>query len=309
MSIAAATLRMKPTSGPALRKVRLPVSATILSAFLHALLAGGVVLGANFWATETPKTYVVNLVPAVAAIGSPRGRAEAPPAPTPTPPPPPRAEEVTRPTPTPPPPLPPRAAELPAREAPRDMPPRAREATTLPDRPLPSRPPALPRAGDKELPSIADAVKTPPKELPSVASTVKVPPTPSERPAPEVARAAPPPPTPLGRRDGTPQGTGPMTLNATDFPFAWYLSRVQAKVTERWAGKALPGQQPVAVFEINREGQVSRLAIERSSGNSYYDQAALRAITEANPFPPLPAEFPGQTLRVHLGFNFSAERG
>ena len=95
----------------------------------------------------------------------------------------------------------------------------------------------------------------------------------------------------------------------TSFPFAWYLSRVQAKVTERWAGKALPGQQPVAVFEINRDGQVSRLAIERSSGNSYYDQAALRAITEANPFPPLPAEFPGQTLRVHLGFNFSAERG
>jgi protein TonB len=100
-----------------------------------------------------------------------------------------------------------------------------------------------------------------------------------------------------------------MTLNVSDFPFAWYLSRVQAKVTERWAGKALPGQQPVAVFDINREGHVSRLAIEKSSGNSYYDQAALRAITEANPFPPLPAEFPGQTLRVHLGFNFSAERG
>jgi protein TonB len=305
VSIAAATLRMKPASGPALRKVRLPVSATILSAFLHALLAAGVVLSANFWATETPKTYVVNLVPAVAAVGSPQGRAEAPPAPTPPPPLPPRAEEVTRPAPAP----PARPAELPAREAPRDMPPRARAAAALPDRPLPSRPPALPRAGDKELPSMAEAVKAPPRELPSVSSTVKAPPTPSERPAAEEARAAPPPPTPLGRRDGTPQGTGPMTLNATDFPFAWYLSRVQAKVTERWAGKALPGQQPVAVFEISRDGQVSRLAIERSSGNSYYDQAALRAITEANPFPPLPAEFPGQTLRVHLGFNFSAERG
>ena len=100
-----------------------------------------------------------------------------------------------------------------------------------------------------------------------------------------------------------------MTLNVSDFPFAWYLSRVQAKVTERWAGKALPGQQPVAVFEISREGQVSKLSIEKTSGNSYYDQAALRAITEANPFPPLPPEFTGQTLRVHLGFNFSAERG
>ena len=142
-----------------------------------------------------------------------------------------------------------------------------------------------------------------------MASTAKAPPTPSERPRTEVASAAPPPPAPapLGRRDGAPQGSGAMTLNATDFPFAYYLRSVQAKVTEKWVGKALPGHQPVAVFEISREGQVSRLAIERSSGNSYYDQAALRAITEANPFPPLPAEFPGQTLRVHLGFNFSAE--
>ena len=143
-----------------------------------------------------------------------------------------------------------------------------------------------------------------------MASTSKAPPTPSDRPSSDVARVAPPPPPlPLGRRDGSPQGSGPMTLNVSDFPFAWYLSRVQAKVTEKWVGKALPGQQPVAVFEINREGQVSRIAIEKSSGNSYYDQAAVRAITEANPFPPLPAEFPGQMLRVHLGFNFTTERG
>ena len=290
MAIATATLRMRPASGPALGKGRLPVTATIFSALLHGSLAVGVVVSASYWTTEKPKTYVVNLVPAVAAVGTPQGRAEAPPAPTPPPPLPlpPRAEEIARPAPS-------RPAELPAREAPRDMPPRARDAA-LPDRTLPTRAPALPKAGDKELPPMA--------------STAKAPPTPSERPAADVARAAPPPPPmPLGRRDGSPQGAGAMTLNASDFPFAWYLSRVQAKVTERWTGKALPGQQPVAVFDINRDGQVSRLAIERSSGNSYYDQAALRAITEANPFPPLPAEFPGQTLRVHLGFNFSAERG
>jgi colicin import membrane protein len=282
-----ATLRMRPPSGPALGKARLPVTATIFSAVLHGSLAASVVLSAGYWATEKPKTYVVNLVPAIAAVGSPQGRAEAPPAPTPPPALPPRAEEVTRP------PAPSRPAELPARETSRDMPPRV---ASLPDRALPTRPPALPKAGDKELPAMA--------------STAKAPPTPSERPTTDVARVAPPPPPlPLGRRDGSPQGSGPMTLNVSDFPFAWYLSRVQAKVTEKWVGKALPGQQPVAVFDISREGQVSRIAIEKSSGNSYYDQAALRAITEANPFPPLPAEFPGQTLRVHLGFNFTAERG
>jgi protein TonB len=283
---------MRLPSGPALGKTRLPITATLFSAVLHGSLAAGVVLTAGYWATEKPKTYVVNLVPAVAAVGSPQGRVETPATPTPPTPLPPRAEEVTRPT---------RAPELPARDSPRDMPPRARDAAalpdrSLPDRSLPTRAPALPKPGDKELPAMA--------------STAKAPPTPTERPTTDVARVPPPPPpVPLGRRDGSPQGSGAMTLNVSDFPFAWYLSRVQAKVTERWAGKALPGQQPVAVFEISREGQVSKLAIEKTSGNSYYDQAALRAITEANPFPPLPPEFTGQTLRVHLGFNFSAERG
>jgi len=293
VSIAAATLRMNQASGPALGKGRLPVTATILSAILHGSLAAGVVLTAGYWATEKPKTYVVNLVPAVAAVGSPQGKAEAPPATTPPPPLPPRAEEVTRPAPS-------RPADLPPRQAAKDMPPRASEVPPLPERalPTPTRAPALPKAGDKELPRMESTAKEP------------APTTPTERPTTEVARVAPPPPpVPIGRRDGAVQGSGPMTLHASDFPFAWYLSRVQAKVTERWSGKALPGQQPVAVFDISRDGQVSRLAIEKSSGNSYYDQAALRAITEANPFPPLPAEFSGPTLRVHLGFNFIAERG
>src|SRR5204863_2959084 len=135
------------------------------------------------------------------------------------------------------------------------------------------RPSATPRAGDKELPAMAAPSATP-KPAPER--------TPERTPADTVARATPPP-EPLGRRDGSPQGAGAMTLNVSDFPFAWYLRSVQAKITERWAGRAIPGQQPVAVFDIGRDGRISGLAIEKSSGNTYYDQAALRAITEAAP--------------------------
>jgi protein TonB len=252
---------------------------------LHAALAVALVLGARAWSQSQPKTYVVNLVPAVAAVGSPQGRPALPPRP-----------QEARPEPSPPPDLPQRQV---AREtAPPEMPARTRAPLALPDRDrvLPPRPSAIPRAGDKELPALASPAP-------------RVPPAPpAERALPEGPRAAPTP-APLGRRDGAPGGSGPMTLNVTDFPFAWYLSRVQAKVTERWAGKAIPGQQPVAMFEIHRDGRVSGLTIERPSGNPYYDQAALRAITEAAPFPPLPQEYAGQVLRVHLGFNFSAERG
>jgi TonB family protein len=131
---------------------------------------------------------------------------------------------------------------------------------------------------------------------------VPTPATPARR---ELA-AAPPP---LGRPSGTALGSGAVTLNVSDFPFAWYLSAIHRKVTEQWSPRALEGRQPVAVFEIGRNGQVSKLSIEKSSGNPYYDQAALRAIIGANPFPPLPEEFKEPFLRVHLGFNFDRERG
>jgi TonB family protein len=285
VSIAAATIRTRPARGPALGKAPMPLRATVVSAILHLALGVAVVVGARVWSHTQPKTYVVNLVPAVAAVGSPQGQS------TPTLPP--RAEEPPRAEPT-------RPAELPQREPARstaapEMPPRARELPALPERTSLPRPSATPRAGDKELPSMA-----------SPASTAKPAP---ERPSTETVARATPPPAPLGRRDGLPQGSGAMTLNVSDFPFAWYLRSVQAKITERWVGKAIPGQQPVATFEIQRDGRVSGLAIEKPSGNPYYDQAALRAITEAAPFPPLPEDFSGPVLRVHLGFNFSAERG
>lgn len=291
MSIAAATIRMRPARGPALGKAPVPFTAAVVSALAHVVLAI-VVLLAGRWSQSQPKTYIVNLVPAIAAVGAPHGQT------TPTLPP--RAEEVARPAP------PPRPTELPQREpvratAPPEMPARTREPIALPDRtsiPRPSATPraTTPRAGDKELPSMA-------------APTPKA--VPERLPTETVARAMPaaPPPAPLGRADGSSVGAGALTLNVADFPFAWYLRSVNSKITDRWAGKAIPGQQPVAVFEINRDGRITGLAIEKPSGNPYYDQAALRAITEAAPFPPLPQEFVGPVLRVHLGFNFSAERG
>ena len=285
MSIAAATIRMRPARGPALGKARLPFAATVVSTIVHVALGVLVVLTARAWSQSQPKTYVVNLVPAVAAVGSPQGQT------TPTLPP--RPADVPRTEPA-------RPAELPQRDAARpiaapDMPPRAQDAPSLPDRASSApRPSATPRAGDKELPSMAA-------------------PTPTSKPSPEraptetVARATPPP-QPIGRADGSPQGAGALTLNRSDFQFAWYIRTVHAKITDKWAGRALPGQQPVAVFDINRDGRISGLAIKKSSGNSYYDQAALRAITEAAPFPPLPSEYDGPALGVELGFHFP-ERG
>ena len=141
---------------------------------------------------------------------------------------------------------------------------------------------------------------TPPAPAPAT-------PAPSAATRPEPA--PPPPPPALGSAAGSARGSGAVTLNVSDFPFAWYRAAVQRKITERWEGRALQGRQPVVVFEIARDGQVSNVAIKDSSGNRYYDHTAMRAIADAAPFPRLPDEFPGSVLRIHLGFNFAQDRG
>ena len=86
-----------------------------------------------------------------------------------------------------------------------------------------------------------------------------------------------------------------------DVPFpGWYLRQVQGEISERWQGQGRDGNQPQVVVEIGRDGNIRGLVVEKSSGNPLYDQALLRAITEATPFPPLPEVFKEGFLRVHL---------
>ena len=280
------TPRLRHQRGPALRGGPLPVTATVLSIVSHAALAGAILFTATQWSARQPKTYVVNLVPAVAAVGSPQAR--------PAPALPPRTEELApRPA--------PKSSELPERERPRaaapsappELPTRAPSLPdrALPDRVLPPRAPGAPRPSEKELPQVASAA-TPAPPAPTV--------TPSPRPVET-------PPATLGQRTGSPQGAGAVTVSASDFPFAWYAKAVQTKVIERWNPWAQPGRQPVVVFDIGRDGRITGLAIEKTSGNSYYDQKALRAVSEALPFPSLPAEFREPTLKIHFEFFFSQD--
>jgi TonB family protein len=292
------TPRLRPRAGPALRTAPLPVTATVLSAILHGGLAATMLVSAHLLARAQPKTYVVNLVPAVAAVGTPLGRSAQPPR---VEPPPPRvaerrpAELPQRPTPRAAPPAPAPPPDLPARAP--ALPELPTRAPALPERPAPPRPAAAPRAGDKELPAMASPATTP-APIPSAPA-----------PAPSVASRPEPPPPPRGQPSGSAQGSGALTLNVSDFPFAWYLSAIHRKVTDRWEGRALPGRQPVVTFEIGRDGQLSNVAVKDSSGNPSYDRTAMRAIAEAAPFPRLPDEFPGTVLRVHMGFNFAQDRG
>jgi TonB family protein len=291
--------RRRLQTGPALRLSPIPLAGLTLSAFLHAALIVAAVIAVNALKESQPKVYVINLVPAIPAIGRPEGRSTTA-APTTArpelPPPSPPARDTTTPE------LPSRTAVPPLRDMPpREMPPRTRDAVGLPDRTLPPRSaaPAAPRPDQKELPSVASAAAPP--AAPPAGTT-----TPS---ATAPTREAPTPPAAAGLPSGSPQGKGKLSIEV-DFPYAWYVKIIRDKIAEQWDPNALPGQQPRVAFEISREGKVNpaRIRIVQSSGNRAYDQVAMRAVAQASPFPPLPDDFKEQLVTIDIQFRFEAER-
>ncbi len=94
------------------------------------------------------------------------------------------------------------------------------------------------------------------------------------------------------------------------FPYSYYLQFISDKVTSNWFQSLVdPGVagtfQTQVYFKIFRNGQISDLKIEVSSGIEAFDLSALRAIRGASPFPPLPTEYNGQYLGIHLIFEHS----
>ena len=58
-------------------------------------------------------------------------------------------------------------------------------------------------------------------------------------------------------------------------------------------------------FSVARDGSVPKLVIAASSGVPALDRAAVAGISASNPFPPLPGDFNGQTVRLQFKFAYN----
>jgi periplasmic protein TonB len=96
--------------------------------------------------------------------------------------------------------------------------------------------------------------------------------------------------------------TGVTGLDA-DFPYTIYVERMKSLIGQRWLRPQV-GNGTVATisFAIDRDGTIRDVKNEISSGNGTFDRAALRAVLEASPLPPLPFGYNGTYLGVHLTF-------
>lgn len=56
-------------------------------------------------------------------------------------------------------------------------------------------------------------------------------------------------------------------------------------------------------IRINQDGKIEKSQIEEKSGNSFFDDAVLRAMKKADPLPPLPDTYQGNVLEVLCAFH------
>ncbi len=101
---------------------------------------------------------------------------------------------------------------------------------------------------------------------------------------------------------------GKISVEAAIFPFTYYLTIIQEKITENWTpwGEDQPSGEVVIYFRILKDGRISHIQVETSSGNQSLDQSALRAVALTR-LPGLPQEFEYDFLAVHFGFSLETE--
>ena len=98
-------------------------------------------------------------------------------------------------------------------------------------------------------------------------------------------------------------GAGVAELEGGDFPYTLYIDRMKTLIGNNWLRPEVRGGISTMVyFVINRDGTIREAKTEQSSGNGTFDRAALRAVLEASPLPPLPFGYNGTYLGVHLIF-------
>ena len=103
--------------------------------------------------------------------------------------------------------------------------------------------------------------------------------------------------------------SGGQQAAATDARFNEYVRTVWSRIKSQWAfpGNIVPkgGLEAIIQVRIMRNGALSIIGWEKRSGNRYFDDSVMRAITKANPLPAIPAWFGENSLEVVIRFHSS----
>jgi len=106
-----------------------------------------------------------------------------------------------------------------------------------------------------------------------------------------------------GNIAGTSAFGGAVGLDDPNFTYNYYVDQMLALISAQWTRPNVgEGIEAALHFRIDRRGKVSDVEIRTPSGSSTFDLAALRAIHNASPLPPLPSGYSHDSLGVNLLF-------
>ena len=104
-------------------------------------------------------------------------------------------------------------------------------------------------------------------------------------------------------RDNTSVSSNEDTLEKTDF--APYMRELQNRIKRNWdPPKGDEDKTVVLLFKIAKDGRLLSCRVDRSSGLSSVDQAALKAVELTAPFRPLPDDFKGKSVDIQFTFDY-----
>ena len=108
----------------------------------------------------------------------------------------------------------------------------------------------------------------------------------------------------FGLSTGGGPGTGSTLEIAGDFCCPGYIATMVDRIRGAWNQNQ--GSRGVAFikFTIQRDGRLTDYIVEKPSGSTPLDLAALRAVVVTKSLPPLPNEYSNPTLVVHLSFEY-----
>jgi len=95
--------------------------------------------------------------------------------------------------------------------------------------------------------------------------------------------------------------------------FKPYLIQILARVRQNWFAvlpeSARMGNRGVVQlqFVIDRSGEVPKLVIATASGSQALDKAAVASISASVPFPALPREYKGLSIRLQFAFKYNVQ--
>ncbi len=110
-----------------------------------------------------------------------------------------------------------------------------------------------------------------------------------------------------GEGDVIGEGVGFAQVEGVGFGSNYYVDIMRARIAEYWRNPVRGATSVIrstVYFKIKRDGTILDAFIEKPSGLNLFDQAALRSVLSADPLPPLPSEYTGEELGVHLEFEY-----